>query len=317
MGPAPLFSDVACGPSDGFARWLRASDGVRLRIAAWGRDAPGGTVLLACGRTEYAEKYGRAAVDFRARGLATLAVDWRGQGLADRLHDHPRVGHVERFDAYQRDLDAVYTAALALDLPRPFFLLGHSMGGAIGLRALMRGLDVAAAVFTAPMWGILMPPLLRPAAWLVSAASRPLGLGGCFTPGKAGDGFVLQNAFEDNDLTSDPEMFAYMRHQLIEHPELVLNGPSLTWLHEALRELRDLARLPAPACPALTWLGTDERIVCPEAIRDRMAGWPGGRLELIEGARHEVMMERPAIRSRVFDMTAAHFRTHSSQPAPA
>ena len=41
-----------------------------------------------------------------------------------------------------------------LALPRPWRLLAHSMGGTIGLRALTRGVPVAAAVFSAPMWGI-------------------------------------------------------------------------------------------------------------------------------------------------------------------
>ncbi|MBK1634691.1 alpha/beta fold hydrolase [Rhodovulum adriaticum] len=314
MEPAPLYRDIADGPADGTARWLRAADGVRLRIALWGRDAPDGTVLLFCGRTEFAEKYGRAARDFRDRGLATVAVDWRGQGLADRLHGDARLGHVDRFDAYQCDVDAVQAAVRDLGLPRPFFLLGHSMGGAIGLRALMRGLDVAAAAFSAPMWGISMAPALRPVAWTLSAASRPLGLGGRYTPGKAGDGVLLDNAFEGNDLTTDPEMFAHMRRQLTRYPELAVSGPSLAWLHEALRESRQLIRAPVPDLPVLTWLGTDERIVCPEAIRVRMDDWPEGRLELIRGARHEVMMERPEIRARVFDQAAEHFLAHARQP---
>lgn len=314
MDPAPLYSDIAGGPSDGFARWLRTRDGLRLRIAVWGQDAPGGTVLLFCGRTEYAEKYGQAAIDFRARGLATVAVDWRGQGLADRLHADPMLGHVDSFTAYQHDVDAVMAAVRALGLPQPFFLLGHSMGGAIGLRALSRGLDVSAAVFTAPMWGIVMSPFLRPVAWALSAASRPLGLGLRFTPGTSGDGYVLKNGFYRNDLTSDAEMFDYMHWQLTARPELAISGPSLIWLNEALSEARALARLPAPACPTLTYLGTEERIVCPDAIRTRMDRWPGGRLELIEGARHEVMMERPSTRARVFDQAAAHFLAHTAPP---
>ncbi|MBN2906803.1 MAG: alpha/beta hydrolase [Rhodobacteraceae bacterium] len=315
MIPAPFHAEIADGPPDSLALWLTARDGVRLRIAVWGREGARGTVLLFPGRTEYVEKYGRAAGDFRRRGFATLAVDWRGQGLADRLHPNAELGHVDRFGAYQRDVAALVEAAQSLGLPRPFYLLAHSMGGAIGLRALYGGLDVAAAVFSAPMWGIRFAPMMRPAAWALSAASRPLGLGGQFAPGTGGPSYTLTSSFAENDLTGDPEMFAHMRRQLIERPELALSGPSLTWLHEALRDTRDLARRPAPPLPTLTFLGTDERIVCARAIHDRMGAWPGGALRLIEGARHEVMMEGPDIRTRIFDEAADLFDRHSLHPA--
>lgn len=307
MDRAPLHNDLAEGPEDGQAIWIAAEDRVRLRIAVWGREAHRGTVLLFPGRTEYVEKYGRAAADLAARGFATVAVDWRGQGLADRLHDDPVLGHIDRFDAYQRDVAAVVRAVRALGLPRPWYLLAHSMGGAIGLRALSEGLDVAAAVFSAPMWGIAMPGFKRPAAWVISAASRPLGLGLRVTPGTGGTTYVLASTFEQNDLTGDAEMFGYMRRQLSARPEMALGGPSLSWLHEALRETRTLSRGPAPGLPALTFLGTEERIVCPVAIRSVMGRWRGGELHEIAGARHEVMMEGPATRTRVFDAAAAHF----------
>ena len=76
----------------GAAFWLTAADGVRLRVGLWSHPGAQGTVLLLPGRTEYVEKYGRAAADLRSRGYATLAIDWRGQGLADRALDDPMSG---------------------------------------------------------------------------------------------------------------------------------------------------------------------------------------------------------------------------------
>ncbi|NHX27686.1 alpha/beta hydrolase, partial [Escherichia coli] len=123
MTPAPLFDDIADGPRDGRALWLRTSDGLRIRVATWGGDrATKGTVLLFPGRTEYAEKYGRAARDLQRRGYATVAVDWRGQGLADHLLDDPMRGHVSRFSDFQHDVAAVMAALPGLNLPGPLFL---------------------------------------------------------------------------------------------------------------------------------------------------------------------------------------------------
>lgn len=80
------------------------------------------------------------------------------------------------------------------------------------------------------------------------------------------------------------------------HPGLALGNPTLRWLLEALREMRRLAAAPLPAIPALAAVGTQETLVAPGAIRDRIARWPSARLMVIEGARHEPMIEVAAVR---------------------
>ncbi|PKQ11137.1 MAG: alpha/beta hydrolase [Alphaproteobacteria bacterium HGW-Alphaproteobacteria-1] len=302
MEAAPLFSEVADGPGDGAAFWLRTADGPRIRVGLWHRAARKGTVLLFPGRTEYVEKYGRAARDFAAHGYATLAVDWRGQGLADRLTGDTMAGHVHHFIDYQQDVAAMVQAAQALDLPRPWHLLAHSMGGCIGLRAVMAGLDVKSVVFSGPMWGIQMGAALRPFAWSLGWGARRLCLGHLYAPSTGAEHYVLSEPFETNKLTNDREMWGYMARQLEAHPELGIGGPSLRWLHEALMEMRALARRPSPALPCLTLLGSDEEIVDPRRIHDRMAHWPGGRLEIVPGGRHETLMDTPAMRAQVFGL---------------
>ena len=313
METAPLFHDVADGPAAGQAFWLRASDGVRIRVGHWpcaaGEQARG-TVLLFPGRTEYVEKYGRAAAELAQRGFDTLSIDWRGQGLADRLLPDRRVGHVGQFTDYQKDVAAMVAAARALDLPRPFYLLAHSMGGCIGLRALMEGLPVAACAFTGPMWGIQMAAATRPAAWALSWGSARLGLGHHLAPGTRPETYVMAEPFDDNTLTRDRDMYTYMQRQMTAYPDLALGGPSLRWLNEALVEMAHLARRPPPSPPCLTYMGTRERIVCPERIEARMGSWPAGELRLVQGGEHEVLMDTPATRAMVFTGVAAHFAAH-------
>ena len=41
-----------------------------------------------------------------------------------------------------------------------------------------------------------------------------------------------------------------------------------------------------------------------------MALWPRGKLELYQGAEHEILMERHATRTRFFDAAANLFTTH-------
>lgn len=310
MHPAPFYHDVAEGPESGTAHWLTTSDGVRIRLAHWRADAEKGTVLLFPGRTEYVEKYGRTAEAFASRGYAMLAIDWRGQGLADRLIKDRDAGFVDRFGDYQHDVAAVMSAAEKLDLPKPYFLVAHSMGGAIGLRAVMSGLPVNAAVFSAPMWGIQMAALMRPTAWALSWASKKAGLGHKLTPSTKAKTYVLAEPFEGNTLTHDSDMYLYMQEQMRRYPDMALGGPSMHWLHEALGELKKITAQPAPDLPCLTFLGDQEQIVDPAAIKSRMAGWQDGELVMIKGAEHEVLMELPEIREMIHDRCAAFFEAH-------
>lgn len=303
---APLFADLAEGPPAGRALWLRTGDGVKIRAAIWG-DGPKGTVFLFPGRTEYIEKYGRAAADLQARGFTTLVVDWRGQGLAQRAYPDRLIGHVDGFDDYQRDVDALMALAQTEGLPRPFHLLCHSMGGCIGLRTLTRGLPFASAVFSAPMWGISMAAWSRPLAHILGRLAPVFGQSHRYAPGTGGQTYVLAAPFQGNVLTTDPAMWDYMRRQVAAHPDLALGGPSLGWLGAALRECASLAALPAPNTSAITALGTSEKVVDVAPIHLRMAGWSNGRLDLYHGAEHEVPMETPAHRARFFDAAAALF----------
>ncbi|MBP0484196.1 alpha/beta fold hydrolase [Sagittula salina] len=305
--PAPFFADLSEGPLGSRAFWVEAPDLLRLRIAHFPSEDARGTVLLFPGRTEYVEKYGRTAAVLAEAGYHTLAIDWRGQGLADRMLIDPRTGHVDVFEDYQRDVAAMKAMARVLDLPKPLHLIAHSMGGCIGLRSLMEGLPVASAVFTGPMWGIRIANPVRPAAWAISRVSKSVGLGHLFAPGTGAASYVVANVFEDNTLTRDPDMWDYMRRQVLAHPELQLGGPSLHWLHEALAETRTLARRPAPKVPCLCFTGTNERIVDVDRIRTRMAHWPGGRLEMVPGGEHEILMEVPATRAHVLSEIVAHF----------
>lgn len=298
---APLFTDVHPGPEGGAAHWAVTSDGKRIRVAHWPLAGAKGTVLMFPGRTEYIEKYGQTARDLASRGLATMCIDWRGQGLADRLIDDPLVGHVDSFTDYQKDVATLMRAARALALPRPYFLLAHSMGGCIGLRAVMEGMSVQAASFTGPMWGIYLKPHLRGIAQFLSNVMPRFGKGHQLPPGTTTDPYVTTAAFDDNLLTTDAEMFDMMRDQLAVHPELALGGPSYVWLREALAETRHLAERAAPNLPAVTWLGTNERIVNVPPIHERMEKWVGGRLELIEGGEHEILMEQPQLRNQALD----------------
>lgn len=297
MSDAPLDNILAEGPHGGRAVWLKTADGTRIRAGIWAQDAPNGTVVLLPGRTEYIEKYGRTAADFAKAGFATLTLDWRGQGRSARALGDAKVGHVGDFAEYQRDLDCLLDFAKAQGVPQPYYLLAHSMGGAIGLRALMRRLPFQAAAFSAPMWGILLSAWTRPLANVLSAASRHLSFDHLYAPGTGPMTYVLEVPFAGNSLTRDLGHWNYMRAQAAAHPEMSLGGPSFGWLRAALAECHALRPLPSPALTCLCALGNLERIVDTAPIYARMRTWKTGRLVVVPGAEHEILMERPTPRA--------------------
>lgn len=297
-------ADPAAGPEGGSAWWAVAADGARLRLAAW----PGarGTVILLPGRGEHVEKYGHVARALADRGFGLLLLDWRGQGLSSgRRPGEP--GALRRFDDYQRDMAVLMAAAEGR--PRPWLMISHSMGGGIAFRALQPGGAaegrVAGAAFCAPMWGLGVGTLRRMGAWGITTLARRLGQGHRLTPGTAPFSYAATVDFAVNDLTSDLDEFLCLRRQLTAHPELALGGPTLHWLGEAIAETGWIRRQPCPALPVAVGLGSAERIVDPGAIRRMAARWPGARLDLYPGARHEILLEAPVHRTAFLDRALA------------
>lgn len=306
----------ALRPPHGQAWWITADDGVRLRMAHYPRSTPEkarGTVLLLPGRTEYIEKYGRVVCQLGAAGLDVAVLDVRGQGLADRVSRDPMLGHVRAFEDYQRDMSAFVDRCRLLELPRPWHLLCHSMGGAIGLRALTNGLsrNITSVVFSAPMWGIRMPFWLHPLAQALSWAAVKTRQSEIFAPGTKPESYLTTQAFDGNGLTTDEATYAWLNSHIAAEPKFGLGGPSMGWLNEALRENKAMQRIPCPEIPCLTLLGSDENIVDPASIKARMASWPGGKIALIARGRHEVLMEAPALREEAMSEMLAFLATHS------
>lgn len=308
LDDAPFFPHVAEGPGDVRAYWINADDKVRLRVAHWASEGLAkGTVFVFQGRTENIEKYGRTAEALHLAGYGVFAIDWRGQGLSDRLTDDPMTGHVVLFSDYQKDVAAMRRAAEALDLPKPWYLIGHSLGACVGLRAIIEGLPVAACAFTAPLWGVNLSAFQRLAAWPLSWAAQFVGMGHVYAPGTRGESYVLHTDFEDNRLTHDPDMYQYYIRISVALVDQQLGGPSMGWLFQTLKETRSLSKLPSPDIPCITFCGAEDSIVAIPGAKDRMARWQRGKFELVENARHDVLYETSRIRNDVLTKISGLF----------
>ena len=303
-----FYADLAEGPDTARAWWVTASDGTRLRVVTWaGGDA--GTVLIFPGRNDHVERYGRVARMLADRGLSSAAIDWRGQGMSARAPGVGNAGHVTTFEEYQRDTRAYLAAVREAGLPDPYYLLGHSMGGAIGLGALGNGLPVRAATFSAPMWGICFPPRLRRVAPLLPRLAVAAGLGLATVPRGPRESYFLVQPFEGNFLTSDSDTYAWLTAHAARDTRLALGRPTYAWLAAGLREIGRFATQPPPEVPVLVGLAGADTVVDNAAIA-RLAGrWREVKIETYPGARHELMMERAEVRDRFLDAAVRHFES--------
>ncbi|MHA3915354.1 alpha/beta fold hydrolase [Halovulum sp. GXIMD14793] len=289
-------------PPGGAAHWVKAADGTRIRIALWSGQRVG-TVWFLNGRTEYIEKYGHAYSRLLGMGLNVVTLDWRGQGLSDRALPDPFIGHVDDFAKYQQDLQAMLAHPRVQAQPGPHILMGHSMGGCIGMRALVEGLSPDAAVFSAPMWGIHVNPLLRPMAELMMLVSR-MGDMTRRVPQTSEKAYVLENGFKGNLLTSDKGGWDQQVAHLKAKPDLSLGGPSFEWVTQARKEAAALCNHPTlPDLPIQLFLGTAEKVVSKRAIRGLSKRLPNAKLVPCKTARHEIWMETEEVQERVWRMT--------------
>lgn len=253
------------------------------------------------------EKYGRVAHELVAARFDVLGIDWRGQGLSDRVTADPRLGHVRRFSDYQNDVSVLTAVAEKLSLPKPNLLLAHSMGGCIGLRALVNGLNVRCAVFSAPMWGIFVSRGLGPVAKVLPTIAKSFGQGLRTLPGTRPTNYVADTGFTLNLLTGDRDHYEYLKRQADARPEFALGGPTFHWFAAARAEMASLWRARRPTIPVETYLGTLEGIVDPRAIKRMHENWPNAELHIVGGARHELMMETPQNRGLFMDGTLKFF----------
>ena len=291
---APLMSvPGAPAPAGGVGEWYRGAGGLRLRAGFWQpTSAPRGTVILSPGRTEPVEKYYEVIGDFLRRGFCVLAHDWRGQGLSARLTPDRLKGHaraVEEFlDDFSRLLDAYEARA-----PKPWILVGHSMGAALNLLTLEAGEPrVTGAVLSSPMLKIRTG---KRSLWSARFAAK-----WNVNHGKATE-YVLDDpddpfdhSFERDSLTTDAERYERWREQLYACPHLAVGGVTWGWLAFGIevgeRALKPKALKKVRVPLTIVQSGDDDR-VWKQTSRWASKRIQGARYVEVPGAKHEVIME--------------------------
>jgi lysophospholipase len=280
---------------------ITTKDGVSLRVAHWPAKGPSrGTVTVLSGRAEFIEVYFETIADLLERDFEVVALDWRGQGLSERQLRNRRKGHVDDFEQYQLDLEALTEQVLEPQCSKPFFALGHSMGAAVLLAQARAGRSpFARLVLTAPMIQLAELPFKEATRLLVEGLDI-IGFGGAYVPGGRGKPFFLKPLSETR-LTSDTARYDRMTPVLRAAPELGIGDPTIGWTNAAFRQMRQFEDADFPRrthTPILVLAAGNDALISIDAIEGFASRLKAGRFITIPYARHAILIDRDPIRAQ-------------------
>lgn len=207
-------------------REFEARDGLRLQYRAWEAAEPRAILRIIHGLGEHGARYQALVEVLLARGISSYALDLRGHGTSGG-----RRGHARSFRAVLDDV-----AGFTRETPaagRPAFLLGHSLGGLVALRAVQEGRAgvLGGAILSAPALALMSGDTAwhRAAAGLLSRVAPGIGLPSGIPPEHLSHDPAAVSAYVEDPLVHDRisprlymEMLSAMRSAARDAPDVIL-----------------------------------------------------------------------------------------------
>ncbi|MBM7074316.1 alpha/beta fold hydrolase [Shewanella sp. 202IG2-18] len=292
-------------------RSLRVSHDVTLAYCQILNPNSNKAVVISNGRIECYEKYRELIFDIYRQGYSVYAVDHRGQGKSTRLTTKRHLGHVEKFNDYVLDFTLFVDQVVKPRKHQNLFLLCHSMGGTIGVLYMHQHPKVfKAAALSAPMLSIKLPAPRK----VIDALAKALDFKTWPIYVLGGTDFKFK-AFKDNDLTNSTNRYSEFHRIYRTYPDVQLGSPSSHWLREALTAADDAKLLlPELNTPTLTLQANQDSIIDNQAYDDIFGNLlPSSqcRRQIINPAKHEILVETDDVRTQALDAIFAFFSEHA------
>ena len=284
-------------------RWgnFRNAAGAKIRYGAIDPAGPArATVVGVPGFGGFAEQWFEVVRDLTVRGFAVRLMDWRGQGGSDHYLPNSHKFHAQGYDRDVADLQQFLTEVVRAEGPHPLLLLGHSMGGHLGLRHLATHPGIFRGAFlTAPLLGVKTVKQAPTVVARVARLMNLIGFGRRYIPGHADWFFRPHYTVDDSNLSHDPLRYrvAQLYYQL--KPELRIGGATWAWLDHTFRSVgwinrkEVLRRIATPVF--IVQAGADHLV--DNTLQDRAVNlMPQAELHAFAGAKHDILMEKDEIR---------------------
>ena len=224
-----------------------------------------GAAVLFHGQGDFSERYGEVLQPFISKGIACVATDLPGHGRSEGAR-----GHVPGLEIVDRIAEVSHQRCQELcnDNPAPPGILGHSAGGLLALRELLR---------RPGSWSYswVSSPLLHPAANQHPLLVRLTPLASRLLPR-----FTVATGVTQDRCTSQPEC---LRKE--GGPDLFHSRVSTLWGHVLIRAARWVGehfRNSPPRVPLLITQGLRDRICSALHLRALLTEVSPARLTLRE-----------------------------------
>jgi lysophospholipase len=281
--------------SDGASlRWLKTTNGREDRI-----------LVLLGGHTESFIKYAELLYDLRDLGLSIYALDQRGQGFSSRMLSDREKDHIDRYETYLSDLTQFIREVVRHGKNAKLILLGHSLGGAVAAAWAERNPEELSGL-------ILSSPYLSSSAgslgMFVVRTLDFLGMGKEYPPG--GGPFSIVS-FEENKETHSRVRHERRMQDYIDSPAIRLGFPTNHWLCEMEKMGREVQYLAGRIiCPTLVLQAQDDRYADVAAQDTFCAAVSNCQKVFLQGAYHEILVEKDEIRDVALSKIRAFLQTN-------
>ena len=185
---------------------LVCADGVKLFARVWEVENARAAVCIAHGLGEHGERHEKYAEFFNAHGITVYCHDHRGHGRNVKKKSDRGIA---RMRDLERDMVTMIDHAKK-ETGLPVFLLGHSLGGLIGLFTTLNAKpDVAGSIITSP-WIKLVGGPPKALFDVVSAMAGLLNR------------VAISNGLSASDLSHDKAVCEAYRHDPLNHEKIGL-----------------------------------------------------------------------------------------------
>ena len=275
----------------------QGAGGIPLHMERYDAPQARGTVVVLHGFTENAAKFAETIFSLWKNGFCVLAFDQRGHGFSWR---YPSVSdlsltHVDRFDRYVEDLEAVVGSQLSV-MPRPWHLFCHSMGGAVAALYMERHPDTFARA-------ALCAPMIAPSTGGVPLPVSLLICDGAALAGKSDKRMFISKPYsgpEDfaTSCASCRERFQWYDDLKAATPAYQNNGGTFGWVGNALKVTRQILKSGQPEkirTKVRLYSAALDNTVLPGPQKTFAGRLPDGSFQVVANAKHEIYRSEDSV----------------------
>jgi len=250
-------------------------DGLNLHYRVWSDNSFKNPVIVLHGLLEHSGRYEKIVNRVQLSQFSYFTFDLRGHGLSEGKR-----GHAEQVDVLVQDIQTFTEFVSSRWYPQKkvkFILLGHSFGGLLGIRFLIKNPNVfKAVILSSPCFDIKSP---------VPGLDLFYGFLSHIIPNK-----VIHSLIRSQQLTHDPEEWKQHESDPLIHNDVTLKlfGDMMSVMPQTLKEAQLIN------CPLLMLMPDKDLVVDSQKAFDfyENVGSVDKSVHVFKKSYHELLREK-------------------------